>query len=108
MPIRVPPVAVVAALTARARPKSATLTSPSGVISTFSGLMSRWMRWAAWAAERATSTWESSSSARLGFMGVSSRMRSRSVRPGTYSMTRYVISPSVPWSKTDTTCRWFS
>ena len=46
-----PPVAVcwVSALTALARPKSATLTRPSSAMRTFSGLTSRWIRPARWA-----------------------------------------------------------
>ena len=41
-----------AAVSIRARPKSRILTRPLGVLTTFSGLMSRWMTPAAWAAAR--------------------------------------------------------
>ena len=47
---------LVAPVTARARPKSATLTRPSSESRTFSGLTSRWMSPAWWAAPSAAST----------------------------------------------------
>ena len=55
--MRTPPVAVcwVSALTALARPKSATLTRPSSAMRTFSGLTSRWISPARWAAASAES-----------------------------------------------------
>ena len=102
-----PPVAVcwVSALTALARPKSATLTRPpwaSSAISTFSGLTSRWTRPARCAAASAETTGSRSATARLGAIGASVRITSRRVCPGTYSMTRKTVScPSAvssPWS----------
>ncbi len=68
MPISTPPVAVcwVSALTARASPKSATLTRPSSASSTFSGFTSRWIRPAACAAASAESTGSSRVSALAG------------------------------------------
>ena len=65
MPISTPPVAVcwVSALTARASPKSATLTRPSSAIRTFSGFTSRWIIPARWAAASAESTGSISASA---------------------------------------------
>ena len=85
-----PPVAVcwVSALTALARPKSATLIRPSPAIRTFSGLMSRWMTPARWAAARAETTGSRRVSARVGVIGASARIVSRNVWPGTSSMTR--------------------
>ena len=88
-----PPVAVcwVSAVTALARPKSATLTRPpdcSSAIRTFSGLMSRWMRPARWAAASAETTGSMIASAWAGGIGASSRITSRRVWPGTSSMTR--------------------
>ncbi len=43
------------------------------------------------------------SSASPGLIRPRSFIRSRSVRPGTYSMARYSMSPSAPWSYTATT-----
>ena len=79
---------VVSVVTARARPKSATLTRPSSASRTFSGLMSRWMMPVQWAAASASSTGSSRESASRGVSRPRSLIRSRSVRPGTYSMTR--------------------
>ncbi len=88
--MRTPPVAVcwVSALTALARPKSATLIRPSSAIRTFSGLMSRWIRPAWCAADSADSTGSMSASALAGGIGDSLRMTSRRVWPGTYSIAR--------------------
>ena len=88
-----PPVAVcwVSALTALARPKSATLTRPpesASAMRTFSGLMSRWTRPDRWAAARAETIGSISARARAGCIGASSRMTSRSVWPATSSITR--------------------
>ena len=70
VPIRRPWVAVLpVALTARARPKSATFTVPLSDISTFSGLMSRCTMPASWAAESADRIGASRSSARAGESG---------------------------------------
>ena len=79
-----PPVAVcwVSALTALARPKSATLTRPpddSSAIRTFSGLMSRWTTPARWAAASAETTGSSSARAWAGAIGASARITSRRV-----------------------------
>ena len=83
-----PPVAVcwVSALTARARPKSATLTRPSSAIRTFSGLTSRWIRPARCAAASAESTGSSRATARAGGIGASLRMTSRRVMPSMSSI----------------------
>ena len=85
-----PPVAVcwVSALMALARPKSATLTRPSSAMSTFSGLTSRWIRPARWAAASAETTGSMIARALAAGIGASSRITSRSVCPGTSSMTR--------------------
>ena len=110
MPISTPPVAVcwVSALMARARPKSATLMRPSGASRTFSGFTSRWIILDWWAAASADSTGSRSSSALLGFIGASLRIRSRIVWPGMYSITRKSVPSSSPWSKTETTLGWDS
>ena len=99
------PVAVcwVVALTALARPKSATLIRPSSAISTFSGLTSRWIRPARCAAASAETTGSSSASARAGESGASLPMVSRRVWPGISSMARKTVPSSLPWSKTATT-----
>lgn len=95
MPISTPEVAVcwVSALTALARPKSATLIRlapvPGSVaMSTFSGFTSRWIRPARCAAASAESTGSSSASAFAGAIGLSLRMTSRSVWPETSSIAR--------------------
>ena len=108
--MRTPPVAVcwVSALTARARPKSATLIRPSSAISTFSGFTSRWIIPAWCAAASAESTGSTSASALAGAIGDSLRMTSRRVWPGMYSMARNRVPSSSPWSKTPTTCGWES
>ncbi len=71
MPISTPPVTVcwVSALTALARPKSATLSRPPAAASsirTFSGLTSRWIRPARWAAASAEAIGSIRASARAG------------------------------------------
>ena len=96
----------VSAPRARARPKSATLTSPEAEIRTFSGLMSRCtMPWAC-AAESACSTCSSSASERAGDIGACSRISSRKVVPRTCSMTMKSRPWSSPWSVTATTLGW--
>ncbi len=87
----------------RARPKSATLTSWPAVSSTFSGLTSRCASPAVCAAPRPPSTPSMMSRASRGRRLPRSFSRSRSVRPGTYSMARYSVRPSAPWSYTPTT-----
>ena len=72
---------------ALARPKSATLTWPRSLISTFSGLTSRCTRPASWAEASAVSTGSIRSSARSGGIGASRVITSRSVWPSTYSIT---------------------
>ena len=102
-----PPVAVcwVSALTAFARPKSATLTVPpcaSSAMRTFSGFTSRWTSPARCAAASAEMTGSSRARARAGGIGDSLRRTSRRVWPGTYSITRKIVSVpsevSSPWS----------
>ena len=88
---------------ARARPKSATLTRPSAVTRTFSGLMSRCTIPDACAAASPSSTPVMISSAVAGENRPLSRSTCLSVRPCTYSMARYRNEPSAPWSKTPTT-----
>ena len=105
MPISTPLVAVcwVSVLIALASPKSATLTRPSSAMSTFSGLMSRWISPARWAEPSAESTGSISASARVAGIGLSLEMVSRSVWPETSSITRKTAPLSSPWSKTATT-----
>ena len=76
-----------ASLTARAMPKSITLTSPLRVSITLPGLMSRCTIPARWLYSSARSTPSVISSARSGSSRRSSRSRSRRVRPSTYSIT---------------------
>ncbi len=80
-----------ASATARAMPKSITLTSPFGVNMTLAGLMSRWMMPARWLYSSASSTSAVISSARSGRIRRPSRSTSRRVRPSTYSITMYGI-----------------
>jgi len=94
IPVRVWPTSEAA----RASPKSATLIVLPSPSRTFSGLTSRWMMPARCAAARPESTPLMMSSASRGLSLPRSRSRSRSVRPGTYSMTRYSRSPWAPWS----------
>ncbi len=93
---------------ARAIPKSMTFTSPVGVIITFAGLMSRCTSPARCANDKPAATPSAISAARSGSSGPSSRMMSERLRPCTYSMTMYWMSPSEPVSKTLTTLGWFS
>jgi hypothetical protein len=88
---------------ARDRPKSATLTRPSPVTRTFSGLTSRCTIPEACADASPSSTAVMISSAVAGENRPLSLSRPLSVRPGTYSMARYRNGPSAPWSKTATT-----
>lgn len=87
----------------RTSPKSATLTRPPSVISTFSGLTSRCTRCARCAAPSAASTGSITSSAARTENAPRSASTSRSVRPGTYSIARNALPPSALWSKTLTT-----
>ena len=91
-----------------ARPKSATLTEWASPSSTFSGLTSRCAIPAACAAANPDRTPSMMSSASRGRSLVRSCSRSRRVRPGTYSMARYRVRPSAPWSYTVTTFGWES
>ncbi len=72
--------------TARAMPKSATLTWPELLIRTFPGLTSRWItpRW--WAKSSAAATSAPIEAARAASSGASRSSEDR-VRPSTYSMT---------------------
>ncbi len=72
--------------TARAIPKSMTLTLPSGVTLTLAGLMSRCTIPARWLKDRASMMPSMYSMACSG-VTPGPCMSSRSVRPGTYSMT---------------------
>ncbi len=73
--------------TARAMPKSATLTSPPSSMMTLAGLMSRWTTPLRWANPSADATPAARSAARSGLIGAASRMISARVRPETYSIT---------------------
>ena len=73
--------------TARAMPKSMTLTAPLLVIMTFAGLMSRWMMPLRWLKSSALQMSATISMARRAGSRPSLRRMSRSVRPSTYSMT---------------------
>ena len=97
-----------AAACALASPKSTTLTRPSAVSSTFSGLTSRCTIPAWCAADSPASIGSMTSSASLQGSQPRSRSRLRSVRPGTYSIDRYRNCPSEPWSKTCTMFGWDS
>jgi hypothetical protein len=97
---------VLGAATARASPKSTTLTVPSVETSTFSGLTSRCTRPARCAAASAASTGSSTETASSGRSRPRRRSTSRSVLPATSSITRNTTQParvsSAPWSKTAT------
>jgi hypothetical protein len=86
----------VAALsaTARAMPKSMTLTAPPRLIITFPGLTSRWMIPFRWLKSSAAQTSATISIARRGISRPSVLSTSRRVRPSTYSMTMYGWEPS--------------
>ena len=76
-----------------ARPKSSTLTTPSGVILMFEGLRSRWMTPAPWAASSASAICRAMSSASGSRSGPRST-RSCSVSPSTNSSTRADTLPA--------------
>ena len=82
---------------ARAIPKSATLTSPDGVMRTLPGLMSRWMTPRRCAVARARAMSLAIPAASAGAIGPAA-MDSRSVLPSTYSMTMKEVSCSWPQS----------
>jgi hypothetical protein len=73
--------------TARAMPKSITLTVPWGVIITFPGFTSRCTMPLRWLKSRAPQMSAASVMARSGESRPSRRSTSRSVSPSTYSMT---------------------
>ena len=98
VPMIIPVLVWLARDVARASPKSATLIVLWSPSRTFSGLTSRCTIPAWCAAARPASTPPMISSASRGPSRPRSRSSSRSVRPGTYSMTRYSRSPSAPWS----------
>ena len=75
--------------TARAMPKSITLTVPWGVIITFPGLMSRCTMPLRWLKSSAPQMSAARLIARSGGSGPSRRSTSRRVSPSTYSMTMY-------------------
>ncbi|CPU67901.1 Uncharacterised protein [Mycobacteroides abscessus] len=83
-----PVVVAVTSFTARARPKSVTLSRPSVSSRTFSGLMSRCTSPARWAAASASSTWSSTSSVRPSVKVRSVSMVRRRFDPATYSIVR--------------------
>ncbi len=82
---------------ARAMPKSATLTSPDGVMSTLPGLMSRWITPRRWAVASARAMSLATAAASTGSIGPRA-IDSRSVLPSTYSMTMNEVSCSWPQS----------
>ena len=105
----------VAALsaTARAMPKSITLTAPARVIMTFPGFTSRCTMPLRWEKSSAAQTSATISIARRGISRPSALSTSRRVRPSTYSMTMYGWEPlwpmtSSPVSYTATIAGWFS
>ena len=83
---------------ARAMPKSMTLTAPARVIITFAGLMSRWMIPLRWLKSSAPQTSAMISMARRGGSRPSVLRMSRSVRPSTYSMTMNGTAAAVGWA----------
>ncbi len=91
------------AASARASPKSATLTSPSAESSTFSGFTSRWTTPARCAAASACATGSHTARACAGVSRPRSRSSARRVRPRTSSITRKAVDPSTPASMTETT-----
>ena len=74
-------------LTARAMPKSVTLTSPSGVMSTLPGFTSRWTTPWRWAKARAAATLAPMVAIWRGGSRSGSRSTAESGRPSTYSIT---------------------
>jgi hypothetical protein len=85
----------VSLVTARAEPKSATLTTPSARTRTFSGLTSRWIEAGLVSnGERLQHRLEDVESGPWGQSAVGVDDLSRRLRPGTYSMTRKSRSPS--------------
>ena len=74
-------------LTARAMPKSVTLTSPSGVIRTLPGFTSRWTTPWRWAKARAAATSAPMLAIWRGGSGSGSFRTAESARPSTNSMT---------------------
>ncbi len=79
--------------TARAMPKSITLTAPVLVIITLAGFTSRWMMPCRWLKSSAAQTSAMTSMARLPDSGPCVLTMSRSVLPSTYSMTMYGSGP---------------
>ena len=79
--------------TARAMPKSITLTVPCGVIITFPGFTSRWTMPLRWLKSSAPQMSADSAHRALGGSGPSRRRTSRRVSPSTYSMTMYGVAP---------------
>ena len=108
VPNTVPVVVDVTSVTARARPKSATLMRPSAAMSTFSGLTSRCTSPARCAAASASSTRSATSSASPTVRDPRSARWRRRLTPSTYSIVRYDVSPSTPWSYTPTRPGWVS
>ncbi len=81
--------------TARAMPKSITLTVPCGVIITLPGLTSRCTIPLRWLKSSAAQMSAVSDIARSGSSRPSRRSTSRSVSPSMYSMTMYGVAPVV-------------
>ena len=98
VPMSSPALVWPAAACALARPKSATLTRPSAVSRTFSGLTSRCTMPDACAAARPSRTPVMMSRAAAGENHPRSLSSCLSVRPWMYSMARYRKGPSAPWS----------
>ncbi len=83
--------------TARAMPKSITLTAPARLSMTLAGLMSRCTMPCRCEKSRAAQMSATISMARLGGSGPSFFSTSRRVSPSTYSMTMYGMVPASPW-----------
>src|SRR6267378_4463477 len=91
---------------ARAMPKSVSFATPFGSTMTFAGFTSQWMTPAACAASSAPATCRMRRLTSCGGSGPRSATISRSVFPGTSSMTMNASAPSRPSSKTVTTLGW--
>ncbi len=91
-------IAAVALDSARAMPKSMTLTVPFGVIITFPGFMSRWMMPLRCEKSSAAQMSAVISSARCGISRPSPTSTSLRVLPSTYSMTMNGSVPSASLS----------
>ncbi len=91
----------------RAIPKSEIFARSPSATRMLPGLTSRWTVPSSWAAARPSATWAPIQAARAGDIGPSWATISLRVRPGTYSITSQMWSPSSMASYTATTLRWF-